>query len=125
MFAFRPANFNIKCKNCTIQGSIELVAGSFTVAPSANANEPVVVNRVNETWNYVDHGYMKFRSNNFAAHIELDNSIKASALLTNYTAPLPTIAITPFQVCGSRSNNAGCVAENGIDTGHRKRRTFI
>lgn len=95
-----PASFNIKCKNCTIQGSIELVAGSLTMA-SLNSNSSTVEGMVNVTEgivDYIEHGYLEFRSNNFMAHVELDSTITASEQLIEYTAPLPSIPITPFQV---------------------------
>ena len=95
---FSPAGFNIKCKNCTIQGSIELVAGSFAMNLSSNADEGLV-NATEGIIDYVEHGYMQFTSNNFMAHIELDSTVTASEQLTTFTAPLPTIPITPFQVC--------------------------
>ena len=47
---------------------------------------------------YLEHGYVEFRSNNFGAHIELESSIGGSDTLKTYTAPLPVIPITPFQV---------------------------
>ena len=47
---------------------------------------------------YLEHGYVEFRSNNFGAHIELESSIGVSDTLKTYTAPLPVIPITPFQV---------------------------
>ena len=87
------------------------------MAPGSNANEPVQMNKINETLDYVQHGYMTFRSNNFGAHIELENSVRASAVLTNYTAPLPTVPITPFQVCGSQFNSVACIT----NTKHRYR----
>ena len=95
-----PANFNIKCKNCTIQGNIELVAGSLTMA-SLNSNSSTIEGTVNVTEgivDYIEHGYLEFRSNNFMAHVELDSTITASDQLTEFTAPLPSIPITPFQV---------------------------
>ena len=68
---------------------------------SLNSNSSTVEGMVNVTEgivNYIEHGYLEFRSNNFMAHVELDSTITASEQLTEFTAPLPSIPITPFQV---------------------------
>lgn len=88
------------CKNCTIQGSINLVSGSLTMGKfnsSSNGNEGFI-NATESAYEYVDHGYVRFQSNDFGAHIELESSISATSNLKTFTAPLPTIALTPFQV---------------------------
>ena len=76
------------------------MAGSLTMA-SLNSNSSTIEGTVNVTEgivDYIEHGYLEFRSNNFMAHVELDSTITASDQLTEFTAPLPSIPITPFQV---------------------------
>ena len=68
---------------------------------SLNSNSSTIEGTVNVTEgivDYIEHGYLEFRSNNFMAHVELDSTITASDQLTEFTAPLPSIPITPFQV---------------------------
>lgn len=60
-------------------------------------------NETDSVINFLKDGYVELRPNNFGAHIELENSVLASELLTNYTAPIPTIALTPFQIPGIAS----------------------
>ena len=68
---------------------------------SLNSNTSTIEGMVNVTegiMDYIEHGYLEFQSNNFMAHVELDSTITASEQLTEFTAPLPSIPITPFQV---------------------------
>ena len=56
----------------------------------------------NQTDNIVDfffrnNGYVELRANDFAAHIELESTIKPSKQLINYIAPLPPIDFLPFE----------------------------
>ena len=67
-----------------------LDSNSSTIGGMINATEGLI--------NYVEHGYMEFRSNNFMAHVELDSTITASEQLNEFIAPLPSIPITPFEV---------------------------
>ena len=57
-----------------------------------------ILNVTESVIDYVEHGYVQFTSNNFGAHIELESTATASQTLYNYTAPLPTIPLSPFQV---------------------------
>jgi len=77
------------------------MAGSFTVGgfkSSGNGTESFI-NATESVYEYVQDGYVKFQSNSFGAHIELESSISATTNIKSFTAPLPTIPITPFQVC--------------------------
>ncbi|KAL9130521.1 MAG: hypothetical protein Q9175_007004, partial [Cornicularia normoerica] len=101
-----PVGFNVKCKNCTIQGNIDLVAGSLTVGGLNHASPNTtqgIVNLTESVIDYVEHGYVQFTSNNFGAYIELESTVAASDTLYNYTAPLPAIPLTPFQIPGIAS----------------------
>ena len=71
-----------------------------------------VVNVTESVIDYVEHGYVQFTSNNFGAYIELESTVTASDTLYNYTAPLPTIALTPFQASASPLNKLTPVADN-------------
>jgi hypothetical protein len=56
------------------------------------------MNETNAVINYIENGFVAFRSNGFIAHVELDNTIEATSQLKSYTVPLPTIPITPLLV---------------------------
>ena len=49
---------------------------------------------------FIDDGYAKLQSNSFGAHVELEAVVTITDSHTdfNYTAPLPAINFTPFQV---------------------------
>ena len=57
----------------------------------------------NQNESFVDffvknNGYVELLAKDFSAHIELESKIKPSKQLVKYTAPLPSINFTPFQV---------------------------
>ena len=94
----RSAGLNVKCKNCTIQGNINLVAGSLTMGPFAsNNNNQSIVNETEAVVDYIENGFIEFRANGFGAHVELDNTIEATEKIS-WTVPLPAIPITPLLV---------------------------
>ncbi|MCJ1276962.1 hypothetical protein MMC21_004771 [Puttea exsequens] len=95
-----PGGLIITCKNCTITGDLNLAAGSFTMG---DFNSSGAENATRQAVDFVDDGYIEFHSNHFRAHIELESTVLASADLIDFTAPLPTIALTPFQIPGIAS----------------------
>jgi len=46
----------------------------------------------------MNNGYVELQTNDFSAHIELESTIKPSKQLITYTAPIPAINLTPFEV---------------------------
>ena len=82
-----------------------------------------ILNLTESVIDYVEHGYVQFTSNNFGAHIELESTVAASDTLYNYTAPLPTIGLTPFQVSAFRLSKITRLADNTTDPGYRICRT--
>lgn len=85
----------MKCKNCSTDGVINIIQGSFTVNGSVANDTPS-----NETdiVDYIKNGYVKLHADNFTAHIELESTIQPSTLLTLYSIPLPEIGLPGFQV---------------------------
>lgn len=57
-----------------------------------------ILNVTESVIDYVEQGYVQFTSKSFGAHIELESTATASETLYNYTAPMPTIPLSPFQV---------------------------
>ncbi len=91
----RPAGFTISCKNCSIHGTIEVFSGSFSM--SSNNGTSNQTERIIDFF-VMDNGYVELRANDFSAHIELESKINPSKQLIRYTAPLPPISFSPFQV---------------------------
>lgn len=73
--------------------------GTFTTN-----NTESFLNETAAVIDYIEDGFVEFRSSGFSAHIELDNIIEASSILKSFTVPLPAIPITPFLVSGARAN---------------------
>ncbi|KAL9129631.1 MAG: hypothetical protein Q9217_001949 [Psora testacea] len=91
---FVPQGLSVGCKNCTIQGSIDVSHGYFSIS---NANS------TSNSSNIVDllmDGYVELQINNFAAHVELESTIQPSASLFTYVAPFPDIGIPGFSIPG-------------------------
>jgi hypothetical protein len=102
----------VSCKNCTIQGTVDLVAGSFTVGNyNSSFNSNGIINETEAAFDYVENGYVEFRSNNFGAYIELETSVTASTPLETYTAPFPDITIPGFGVFCSFSIARDVIAD--------------
>lgn len=48
---------------------------------------------------FLENVFLKLQVNDFAAHIELESSIKPSQSLMSYKVPMPPIGLPGFQVC--------------------------
>ena len=85
-----PEGYVFKCKNCTIQGNVDISHGTF----SSNNTESII--------NFANHGFVELEPNNFFAHIELETSVQGSADLLHYpyTLPIPDIGIPGFAIPG-------------------------
>lgn len=83
----------VSCKNCTNQGTIDLLEGTFTLNSGVDTSGDV-----EDIVQFFEDGYVKLLVNDFSAHIELESTLQPSASLILYTAPLPEIGIPGFQV---------------------------
>ncbi len=97
-FWARSGGINVKCKNCTFHGSINLVAGSLTMGPFTSNTTNGFINETEAVADYIRNGFVEFRADGLGAHVELDNTIEATDKLISWTVPLPTIPITPLLV---------------------------
>ena len=90
---FVPQGITIKCKNCTLQGNVDLSHGVFTLTNnSTNSTESIM--------DFYENGFVELAVNNFAAHIELESTVAASESLYLYTAPFPDITLPGFSIPG-------------------------
>lgn len=87
-----PLGLTVKCKNCSVQGAINIIHGSVTF----NDNNPPET--VQDFINYIENGYVKLSANNLRAHVELDSTIQLSPSLTLFSIPAPEIGLPGFQV---------------------------
>ena len=84
----------ISCKNCSIEGTVDLTHGMFTTTESNDANTTASIQ------DFYEDGYVEMTVNNFQAHIELESTIVASQSIMYYTAPFPDISIPGFSIPG-------------------------
>ena len=94
---------SIKCKNCTLVGTIDLSGGSFSVNPSNSSSND------SEVLDFIENGFVRLQVNDIAAHMEFESNLQPSQSLGSYEIPLPTIGITVFQV------NAPCLEQSDND----------
>ncbi|KAI9650585.1 hypothetical protein NHQ30_000603 [Ciborinia camelliae] len=80
---------SIKCANCSIEGSLEITQGVFTISNSSLKTEKAV--------NFLEHGYFEAVANELGAHIEIDTSI-AGTFTESFNKSLVTLALPGFQI---------------------------
>ncbi|TGO46438.1 hypothetical protein BCON_0325g00060 [Botryotinia convoluta] len=82
-------SLSISCGNCSIEGTIELTQGVFTVSDSSLDTEKAV--------NFVEHGYFDMVVNGLGAHIEIDSAV-AGTFTETFIMDLTTLALPGFQI---------------------------
>ncbi|KAL1953499.1 hypothetical protein VTO42DRAFT_2752 [Malbranchea cinnamomea] len=96
-----PDGVTLKCKKCSLEGEIDLSAGTFEFEEVDD-----FIDGINNTINFFKHGAVQLDVDGLFAHIELALEFDWSVGLFNYSVPLPTIPMSPFSIPG--------VAEFGI-----------
>ncbi|KAB8261230.1 hypothetical protein BDV32DRAFT_121925 [Aspergillus pseudonomiae] len=87
---FIPQGVTVTCKNCTLQGDIEITRGSFNISG----------NTIKDTIAFFDDGALEIISNGLYAQIELGLDLSLSQSLASLNISLPTIPLTPFEIPG-------------------------
>ncbi|KAF7889308.1 uncharacterized protein EAF01_010801 [Botrytis porri] len=82
-------SLSINCGNCSIEGSIELTQGVFTISDSSLDAKKAV--------NFVENGYFDMEVNGLGAHIEIDSAV-AGTFTESFTMELMTLALPGFQI---------------------------
>ncbi|KAE8374263.1 hypothetical protein BDV26DRAFT_284395 [Aspergillus bertholletiae] len=85
---FLPQGVTVTCKNCTLQGDIEITRGSFNISG----------NDILDAIAFFDHGALEIRANDLFAQVELGLDLELSQSLASLNISLPTIPLTPFEV---------------------------
>ncbi|KAL1962159.1 hypothetical protein VTN77DRAFT_505 [Rasamsonia byssochlamydoides] len=94
-----PQGITLSCKNCSIGGTIEISEASFSLHDSDNAIDSLI-DTVNETIAFFEHGSVEVVATGLFAHIELEVAISASQDLKSLNISLPTIPLSPFEIPG-------------------------
>ncbi|KAL9043523.1 MAG: hypothetical protein Q9214_003295 [Letrouitia sp. 1 TL-2023] len=84
-----PPGVNIKCKNCTLSGTIDLFGGSFSVQSNESA----------DVMDFIEDGFIELQANNLAAYMEFESNVQPSDG-REFTIPFPEIGIPGFQIPG-------------------------
>ncbi|OJD25405.1 hypothetical protein ACJ73_03230 [Blastomyces percursus] len=93
---FIPQGVTLKCKNCTVGGSVDLSQGSFRLKnPIDNPAELVT-----DVIQYFEHGEIQIDVENLFAHIELSTKLDLAENGLQFSVPLPEFPITPFMIPG-------------------------
>ena len=92
-----PAGLDVKCKNCSLQGSVSLSAGAINLDTNTTDDGPFEV-VIDDIVNYFETGYVDLALDSFSAHIELESTVKPSASLVTYVAPFPDIGLPGFTI---------------------------
>ncbi|KAL2359016.1 hypothetical protein RJZ56_008153 [Blastomyces dermatitidis] len=93
---FIPQGVTLKCKNCTVAGSVDLSQGSFRLEDPID--NPVEL--VTDVIRYFEHGEIQIDVENLFAHIELSTKLDLAENGLQFSVPLPEIPITPFMIPG-------------------------
>lgn len=83
----------MSCKNCSLEGSIDLTRGSFEISGSDG-----FMDSVNNTIAFFEHGSVEIIANGLFAQVELEFDLSASQNLVSFSAQLPAIPLVPFEV---------------------------
>lgn len=89
-------SMTVKCKNCSVQGTLSLYQGFFSVQNTRESeqNESMIIEFFKED------GFLELQADNVAAHIELESSVNPSVGLGAIEIPLPSIGLPGFTVSG-------------------------
>ena len=92
-----PLGLNVICKNCSMQGSIDLSHGFINMNNSQSTSSDPSSNDtdidISDIIDFYQKGYVELTVNDFFAHIELESTVKPSVSLATYLAPFPDIGI--------------------------------
>ena len=94
MSAHSVEGMTVKCKNCSVQGSLSVFQGFFSMENTIESAEDE--NMIVEF--FTEDGYLELRADDFAAHIELESSVEPSVGLGAVEIPLPSIGLPGFTV---------------------------
>lgn len=87
-------SMKVKCKDCSVQGTISLFQGFFSVESrrESASDENMIIEF------FTEDGYLALRADNVAAHIELESSVVPSAGRVAVEIPLPSVGLPGFTV---------------------------
>jgi hypothetical protein len=92
-----PEGVTLSCKNCTLEGSVEISQGSFNLGSTDDGDNSIVA-AIQDTIGFFQNGSLQVTVNDLFAHIELAAKFDLSERPVEFSVPLPAIPFTPFAV---------------------------
>ena len=102
-----PPGFLLKCKNCTMKGTVSASQGSFTIGSKHLTSD--FFSGISDILDNPVSGFVKLETTGLAAHIELESSIPAGFPVNLVRVSLPEIALTPFRTYAQAPDYHPCV----------------
>ncbi|TVY19051.1 hypothetical protein LARI1_G002024 [Lachnellula arida] len=81
----------VKCGNCSVSGTIDIVEGEFTVSNSTTDGEKAI--------DFINTGFFRAVANNLGAHVELDTTLSLSTT-QSFNKTLTSIGLPGFEIPG-------------------------
>ncbi|TVY88396.1 hypothetical protein LAWI1_G004756, partial [Lachnellula willkommii] len=81
----------VKCSNCSVSGTIDIVEGEFTVSNSTTGGEKAI--------DFINTGFFRAVANNLGAHVELDTTLSLSTA-QSFNKTLTSIGLPGFEIPG-------------------------
>ncbi|MCJ1256838.1 hypothetical protein MMC24_004663 [Lignoscripta atroalba] len=85
-----PPGVTLQCTNCTIGGTVDFLAGSFSVGNSSSSSNDSVID-------FILDGYVEVVTHDLFAHLELDTTWVPAAGAT-FSVTLATLPLHPFSI---------------------------
>ncbi|KAL4925726.1 putative GPI anchored protein [Aspergillus undulatus] len=90
----------VRCRTCSLEGSIELSQGQFSVGRDADDEGNDADFELDEAIGFFSNSSVELAVNRLSSQIELELELSSKGPLLELTTSLPTIPLTPFQIAG-------------------------
>jgi len=90
---FRVQGVNLKCKNCTVTGGIEISQGKFSIGGGGG-----LADAITDPVEFFKSGSVEVAMSSFSVHIEISISIDKTKNLLDLVVPFPDIPLAAFAV---------------------------
>lgn len=87
----------VRCKTCAIRGDIQLSQGQFSVGHNTTAEDDEDF-EVDEAIGFFTNSSVELLVKRMFSQIELEFELESEGPLIEFSVPLPTIPLVPFQV---------------------------
>ncbi|KAM5458613.1 hypothetical protein McanCB49686_002214 [Microsporum canis] len=89
-----PEGITLSCKECSINGALELSAGSFSMGDDEDDSGLL------SALAFINEGKVEIELSSLFARVELELALEAGQELLNFTVPMPSVPLSPFAIPG-------------------------